>query len=180
MPALVAILIWSWFYNDLFGLFNSLLLKAHLISTPLYFLGDPKLAMPSVIAVNVWRGFPFFAITLLAGLQGISGELYEAAQVDGASLFAQFRHITLPGISTVMMIVTLLSTIWTFNDFMIIWVLTRGGPADATMVLSVLTYQTAFVGLELGKGTAVPVTIMPILGILIVLLTRAISKQEAR
>ena len=180
MPALVAVLIWGWFYNDLFGLFNHILMQLHITSEPLYFLGTAQLAMPSVIAVNVWRGFPFFAITLLAGLQGISTELYEAAQVDGASALARFWHITIPGVATVMAIVTLLSTIWTFNDFMIIYILTRGGPADTTMVLSVLTYQTAFIGAEIGKGTAIPVTIMPILGVLIVLLTRAISRQEAR
>jgi multiple sugar transport system permease protein len=180
MPALVAVLIWGWFYNDLFGLFNYILMQLHITSEPLYFLGTAQLAMPSVIAVNVWRGFPFFAITLLAGLQGVSSELYEAGQVDGASALARFWHITVPGISTVMAVVTLLSAIWTFNDFMIIFSLPRGGPADSTMVLSVLTYQTAFIGAEIGKGTAIPVTMMPILGILIVLLTRAISRQEGR
>jgi ABC-type sugar transport system permease subunit len=118
-------------------------------------------------------------MTLLAGLQGISSDLYEAANIDGASALHRFWHITVPGVMPVLMITTLLSTIWTFNDFMIIYILTKGGPAFATMVLSVLTYETAFSSFELGRGTAIPVTLMPVLGVLVVLLTRAMSKQEA-
>jgi ABC-type sugar transport system permease subunit len=131
-----------------------------------------------VIVVNVWRGFPFFTITLLAGLQSVGSDQYDAAKVDGADIFARFRHVTLPGLAPVMAVVTLLSTIFTLNDFAIIWLLTRGGPGNATDVLSTLTYKVAIRGLELGKGVAVSVLMLPLLIVLIVLLTRFINKRE--
>lgn len=179
MPALTAVLIFSWFYNDQFGVLNYVLMQVGLISQPMAWLGMSSTALPAVIAVNVWKGFPFFVMTLLAGLQGISSDLYEAADMDGANAFHRFWHITIPGVMPVLMITTLLSTIWTFNDFMIIYVLTKGGPAFSTMVLSVLTYETAFSSYDIGRGAAIPVTIIPVLGILVVLLTRAMSRQEA-
>jgi multiple sugar transport system permease protein len=179
MPALTAVLIFSWFYNDQFGVFNYVLMQLGVISEPKAWLGMTSTALPAVTAVNIWKGFPFFVMTLLAGLQGISADLYEAANMDGASAIQRFWNITVPGVWPVLMITTLLSTIWTFNDFMIIYILTKGGPAYSTMVLSVMTYETAFSSFELGRGTAIPVTIMPILGVLVVLLTRAMSRQEA-
>ena len=178
LPLVVGVLIWTWMYSDLFGIFNSLLMKAHLIAAPINFLGDPKLAMPSVILVNIWRGFPFFAINLLAGLQAVPEDLYEAARVDGASRWQLFRHITVPGIRTVAMIVTLLSFIWTINDFTSIWVLTKGGPGTATEVFTVVTYKIAFIGLEVGRAAALPVMLLPFFTILIVLLTRSVTARE--
>ena len=178
LPLVVSVLIWGWMYNDLFGIFNSLLMKAHLINEPVNFLGDPNLAMPSVIAVNIWRGFPFFAINLLAGLQSIPDDLYEAGRVDGASRWQLFRFITLPGLRTVIMIVTLLSFIWTINDFTSIWVLTKGGPGTATEVFPIITYKIAFIGLEIGKAAALPVMLLPFFTVLIIWLTRTVTKQE--
>ena len=178
LPLVVSVLIWSWMYSDLFGIFNSLLMKAHLIEQPINFLGNPNLAMPSVIVVNIWRGFPFFAINLLAGLQSIPEDLYEAARVNGASRWQLFRHITLPGLRTVIMIITLLSFIWTFNDFTSIWVLTRGGPGTATEVFTIVTYKIAFIGLEIGKAAALPVMLMPFFTLLIIWLTRTVTRQE--
>ena len=180
MPTLVTVLTWRWMYNDLFGVFNYVLLQLDLINAPKAWLGTRALAMMSVIIVNIWRGFPFFAITLLAGLQGIPAELYDAGKVDGASVIKRFRHITFPGVIPVMAVVTLLSTIWTFNDFAIIWLLTQGGPGDATEVLSTLTYKIAIGGTELGKGVAVSVTLMPLLLLLIILLTRFTAEREER
>ena len=136
--------------------------------------------MWSIIIVNIWRGFPFFAISLLAGLQSVPSELYDAGKVDGAGVLNRFRHITLPSILPVMAVVTLLSTIWTFNDFAIIWLLTQGGPSGATEVLSTLTYRIAIGGTELGKGVAVSVTLMPLLLLLIILLTRMTTAREER
>jgi multiple sugar transport system permease protein len=179
LPTLVTVLIWTWMYSDVAGVFNHILLSARLVDRPVLFLGLPGLAMASVIAVNVWRGFPFFAVTLLAGLQSIGEDLYDAAKVDGAGLVARFRHVTLPGIAPVMAVVTLLSTIWTFNDFVIIWLLTRGGPGNTTDVLSTYTYKVAIRGLELGKGVAVSVVMLPLLVTLIILLTRFINRREA-
>ena len=178
LPTLVSVLIWMWMYSDVGGVFNHVLMGVGAVEEPLLFLGHPVLAMVSVIVVNIWRGFPFFAVTLLAGLQTIGAELYDAAKVDGAGLWARFRHVTLPGLAPVMAVVTLLSTIFTLNDFAIIWLLTRGGPGNATDVLSTLTYKVAIRGLELGKGVAISMTMVPLLLILIVLLTRFMSQRE--
>ncbi len=178
LPLVVGVLIWTWMYSDLFGIINSVLMKTNLIGAPINFLGDPKLAMPSVILVNIWRGFPFFAINLLAGLQSISEDLYEAARVDGASRWQLFRHITVPGLQTVIQIVTLLSFIWTINDFTSVWVLTKGGPGTATEVFPIITYKIAFMGLEVGKAAALPVMLLPFFTVLIVWLTRTVTKRE--
>ncbi|MFN8523492.1 MAG: sugar ABC transporter permease [Chloroflexota bacterium] len=178
LPTLVAVLIWMWMYSDVAGVFNHVLMGTGLVERPVLFLSDPVLAMISVIVVNVWRGFPFFTITLLAGLQTISGEQYDAAKVDGGGMYARFRHVTLPGLAPVMAVVTLLSTIFTLNDFAIIWLLTKGGPGNATDVLSTLTYKVAIRGLELGKGVAISVLMLPLLIFLIVLLMRFINRRE--
>lgn len=178
LPLIVGVLIWAWMYNDLFGVINHLLMTAHITQQPLYFLGDKHLAMPSVIVVNIWRGFPFFAVNILAGLQSIPDELYEAGRVDGANRWQLFTNITLPGLRTVILVTTLLSFIWTTNDFTTVYTLTGGGPGTATMTFPVLTWKTAFSGYELGKAAAIPILLMPIFIILIVFLTRTVTKQE--
>jgi len=178
LPLIVGVLIWTWMYNDLFGVINFLLLKAHIIREPLYFLGTKALAMPSIIVVNIWRGFPFFAVNILAGLQSIPDELYEAGRVDGANRWQLFTNITLPGLRTVILVTTLLSFIWTTNDFTTVYALTGGGPGTATMTFPVLTWKTAFIGFELGKAAAIPILLMPIFIVLIVFLTRTVTRQE--
>jgi len=178
MPTLVSVLVWKWMFNDVAGVLNYLATESKLTDHPILWLGDPAIAMPSVIAVNVWRGFPFFVITILAGLQTVPQELYDAAKVDGAGVWSRFQHVTFPGILPVMAVTTLFSAILTFNDFSIIWILTQGGPGNATNVLATLTYKIAIPGLELGKGVAVSVLMLPILVLLIVLLTRFIGRRE--
>ena len=178
MPTLVSVLVWKWMYNDVAGVLNYLATQANLTDHPILWLGDPKVALPAVIAVNVWRGFPFFVITILAGLQTVPQELYDAAKVDGAGVWARFRQVTVPGVLPVIAVVTLFSTILTFNDFSIIWILTQGGPGNATQVLATLTYKISIPGLELGKGVAVSVLMLPILVGLIVLLNRFIARRE--
>ena len=178
MPTLVSVLVWKWMFNDVAGVLNYLATEASLTDHPILWLGDPRVALPSVIAVNVWRGFPFFVITILAGLQTVPQELYDAAKVDGAGVWARFRQITVPGVLPVIAVVTLFSTILTFNDFSIIWILTQGGPGNATQVLATLTYKISIPGLELGKGVAVSVLMLPILVALIWLLNRFIARRE--
>jgi multiple sugar transport system permease protein len=178
MPTLVSVLVWKWMYNDVAGVLNYLATEAHVTDHQILWLGDPNIAMPAVIAVNVWRGFPFFVITILAGLQTVPQELYDAAKVDGAGVWARFRQVTVPGILPVVAVTTLFSAILTFNDFSIIWILTQGGPGNATNVLATLTYKIAIPGLELGKGVAVSVLMLPILVLMIVLLNRFISRRE--
>jgi multiple sugar transport system permease protein len=132
------------------------------------FLGDPALAMGAVIFVNVWRGTPFFAISLLAGLQTIPQDLYEAASIDGANAGNRFVHITLPLLTPVLTIVLLFSIIQTFADFQIVQVLTRGGPADSTHLFATLAYQTGMQGGRLGQGAAVSLFMLPFLGLLVI------------
>ena len=127
-------------------------------------LSEPGTAMASVIVVNVWRGFPFFGISFLAGMKAIPAELYEAAAVDGANAVQRFRHVTLPGLRNIVIIVMLLSTIWTFNDFAIVYILTKGGPGGATKVLPVFTYEMAFGAQRLGEAIAVALYMLPGLG----------------
>ena len=178
MPTLVSVLVWKWMYSDVGGVLNYILKETNLRSAPTYWLSDPGQAMASVIAVNVWRGFPFFVISLLAGLQGVPQDQYDAAKVDGAGILTRFWYVTVPSLLPVIAVVTLFSTILTFNDFAIIWVLTRGGPGGATDVLSTLTYKIAIPGYELGKGVAVSVLMLPILVVLIVLLGRFVNQRE--
>ena len=178
MPTLVSVLVWKWMYNDVAGVLNYLATSAHVADHQILWLGDPSIAMPAVIAVNVWRGFPFFVITILAGLQTVPQELYDAAKVDGGGVWARFAQVTLPGILPVLAVTTLFSAILTFNDFSIIWILTQGGPGNATNVLATLTYKIAIPGLELGKGVAVSVLMLPILVLMIVFLNRFISRRE--
>jgi multiple sugar transport system permease protein len=177
LPEIATVLLWTWMFNDIYGVLNTVLLKTGIIGSPINWLGT-KWAFPSVILVNIWRGFPFFAINLLAGLQTIPEEVYEAASMDGANRWQAFWNVTLPGVRTVMLIVTLLSFIWTSNDFTSIWVLTHGGPAQATETFPIVTYELAFIGLEMGKAAAVPVLLMPFFSVLIVLLVKAVSGRE--
>ncbi len=178
MPTLVSVLVWKWMYNDVAGVLNYMATETKLSDHPILWLGDQNIALPAVIAVNVWRGFPFFVITILAGLQTVPQELYDAAKVDGAGARSRFLNVTWPGIMPVVAVTTLFSAILTFNDFSIIWILTRGGPGNATNVLSTLTYKIAIPGLELGKGVAVSVLMLPILVALILLLNRFIARRE--
>jgi multiple sugar transport system permease protein len=178
MPTLVSVLVWKWMFSDIGGILDYLLNQTNIKEGPMLWLSDPGKAMGSVIAVNVWRGFPFFVITLLAGLQGVPQDQYDAAKVDGAGIFARFWYVTIPSLLPVIAVVTLFSTILTFNDFAIIWVLTRGGPGGATDVLSTLTYKIAIAGYELGKGVAVSVLMLPILVVLIILLGRFVNRRE--
>jgi multiple sugar transport system permease protein len=132
------------------------------------FLGNPALAMVSVIYVNIWRGTPFFAISLLAGLQTIPQDLYEAASIDGANAWARFRHVTIPLLMPVLTIVMLFSIIQTFSDFQIVQVLTRGGPTDTTHLFATLAFQIGMQGGRLGQGAAVSLFMLPFLGLLVI------------
>jgi ABC-type sugar transport system permease subunit len=172
-PTVVSALNFLWIFDGSLGVLNHVLVRVlHVLPQGVGWLSEPGLAMASVVAVNIWRGFPFFGISFLAGMKAIPAELYEAAEVDGASVVQRFRHITLPGIRNIMIIVVLLSTIWTFNDFQIIYILTKGGPGGTTMVMPVLTYETAFGAQRLGEAIAVALYLLPALAVTIMVLAR--------
>jgi len=172
IPSIVSVFTWQWLYSDVGGVLSDLLMRLHLIESPLPWLASPSLAMFSVILVNVWRGVPFVGIAVLAGLQSISHDQHEAAMIDGAGMLARFRHITLPGVREVTLLTAVITTIWTLNDFEIIWLLTRGGPANATQVLSTLSYTEGFLNLHIGKAIAIAVVTLPALIWLINYVTR--------
>src|SRR5206468_518723 len=130
------------------------------------------------IVAYVWRSFPFYGLGFLAGLQNIPAEQYEAAAVDGANSLQQFRHVTLPGLRHVIVVIVMLSTIWTFNAFEPVYLLTGGGPADATMVYTLLAYEMGIVNMRLGEASAVPVLILPLLGMFIVALSGLMNRDE--
>jgi ABC-type sugar transport system permease subunit len=180
-PTVVTALNFLWIFDGSLGVLNYLLVKVfRILPQGVGWLSEPGTAMGSVIAVNVWRGFPFFGISFLAGMKAIPAEMYEAAAVDGASPVQRFRHVTLPSLRNIVIIVTLLSTIWTFNDFGIVYVLTKGGPGGATMVLPVLTYETAFGAQRLGEAIAVALYLLPALALTIIVLSRYMRQGRKR
>jgi multiple sugar transport system permease protein len=153
-------------------------MKTGLASQPIGWLATPDLAMFSVILVNVWRGIPFMGIAILAGLQTISKEMYEAAMLDGAGAVKRFFYMTLPSVKEVTVLAAVMTTIWTLNDFEIIWLLTRGGPSNGTQVLSTLSYTIGFLNMNLGKAIAIAILTMPPLIMLINIVTkRSLSKE---
>jgi len=166
MPAFVAFLCWRVLYQPIGGGLNLVLTQTGLWPEIIDWLGQRSTAMPAVIAASVWRGFPFWFVSILAALQTVPLELYEAARVDGATALQRFWAVTWPGIRPVVIITTLLSSIWTANSFENVWLLTQGGPSDATIVFPVLAYfgmQTQ----RLGEAAAVSVAMLPVLMILV-------------
>jgi multiple sugar transport system permease protein len=154
VPTVVAALDFKWLFSDFFGLVNYLGVATGLLDRPRAWLGSPDTAMLSVVAVSAWRFIPFAVICLLARLQSIPRDLYEAARVDGASSWRQFRDVTFPMLKSVLVIVVLLRAIWMFNMFDFIWLLTAGGPAGVTQHLPVLAYLKVFREYQLGLGSA--------------------------
>ena len=177
-PTVVTALSWRWIL-DLTGVLNLMLRDLGLMKTSIPWLAQYGTAMFSLVLVNTWRGFPFFGITLLAGLQAIPQELYEAADIDGASVWQRFRYVTMPSLRTVILVVTILSTIWTFNDFSVVWLLTGGGPGHATDVFATYTYKLGFITSRLGYGQTVSVILAPVLIGIIMILSPLMLRGEA-
>jgi multiple sugar transport system permease protein len=177
VPSVVAAVAWKGLLDPVYGGVNQFLLQMGLVEKGFPWLGDFKTAMPSLIMVNVWGGIPFFVINLLAGLKAIDKEYYEAAIIDGASAWRTFLHITLPGLRYVIIVAVLLSTIWTFNSFDMIFLLTGGGPVNATRVFSVLAFE-AFGAARYGVAVAIAITMAPILLIFIFALGRHMSRSS--
>jgi len=189
VPTVVTAFSWRSLLDPIFGSVNTLLTESgigpllasvHLVdSWPAGWLSDPELAMPSVILVNVWKGIPFFTIAFLAGLKAIPADLYEAATIDGASSWQRFLHVTLPGLRHVITVTVTLSSIWTFNNFDLIWLLTQGGPGDATAPYVLVAYSKAILQLQFGAGAAVTLVMLPIIGGLVFVLVRLLRRDGA-
>ena len=172
LPNIVVVYNWRWIFNSTGGIANYILKSLHITNTDIIWFGSAGLAMPTKIVANVWRGTPFFGVSILAKLQTIPKDYYEAAEIDGAGLWQKFRHITLPEVKDVTILSALKRTIWTINVFVTVWVLTGGGPNGTSEVMNVYSYKTAMRSMMLGRGIAVAVLAMPVLMILISILTR--------
>lgn len=180
VPEVVTAMAWRSIFDPIFGGLNPILMGLGITSRPIGWLSETKFAMPSVIAVNIWKGIPFYTMLLLAGLKAIDREQYEAAEVDGADILQRFRHITLPGLKYVIIVTLLLSTISTFNTFGLVYLMTGGGPGGATRLYSILAYERAIVGLRFGPGAAVALSMAPVLALFILVLARFMRQDPAR
>src|SRR5690606_29821951 len=163
VPTVLSAIAFWWIYDSQFSIVSWSLRQMGLIETNIDFLGNVWNARWSVIFANIWRGVPFIAITLLAGLQTVSPSLYEAAIIDGATAWQRFRHITYPLLTPIIAVVMTFSVLFTFSDFQLIWVLTRGGPVNATHLMATLSYQRAILGGYLGEGAAIATAMIPFL-----------------
>ena len=178
IPTALSTLGWWWMFDSLYSVVNWTAIHLGLISPPgPNWLGQGNYAMAAVITVNIWRGLPFFAITVLAGLMAIPREFYEAAEVDGATAWQRFCHVTLPLLRPVLAVVILFSTLFTFNDFNIVQVLTRGGPMNTTHLFATLAYQVGLQGGNLGQGAAISLFLFPMLAAVVFVQLRYIRKE---
>jgi multiple sugar transport system permease protein len=176
-PFVVSAIVWKWFYNGDFGIFNFYLLKTGLIDAPLSFLSDKNLAMPSVIVMSVWGGIGFTMVVYLAGLQAIPEELYEAAKVDGAGPFARLRHITIPMLRPTTLFLAVVGIIFAFQQFTQIFVMTHGGPVDKTTTMLYYVYQAAFVYFDMGYASTLAFALFLVLVVFTILQLRFYRQQ---
>jgi multiple sugar transport system permease protein len=180
IPTVLSTLAWKWMFDPTFSVLNWSLLKLHVITGRINWLGDPELAMASVMIVNVWRGVPFYAISLLAGLQTINPDLHEAAAIDGANRFQRFWYVTWPLLLPVTMVVVLFSVIQTVADFQLVYVLTGGGPANATHLFATYAYQIGLGTGLLAEGAAISLAMFPALFLIVVFQLWYIRRVENR
>ncbi|MFD0677514.1 MULTISPECIES: carbohydrate ABC transporter permease [unclassified Paenibacillus] len=178
LSGMVAAITWRWMYDDTYGIINSLLMRWNITDTPVPWTSGIHMALISVIIVNVWKGLPFFIFSLLGGLQTIDSQMYEAATIDGAGSIRQFFSITVPSIMPVITITTLLSCIWTFNNFESVYLITGGGPLNASAVISTYTYEVAFQQNLMGRALAVAGSVVPILVLMIVVSMRKMQTDD--
>jgi multiple sugar transport system permease protein len=178
IPTVLSTFAWKWMFDPTFSVINWMLFHLGLIHGRINWLGDPQLAMISVIIVNVWRGVPFYAISLLAGLQTISPELHEAAAIDGARAWQRFRHVTWPLLLPVTMVIVLFSVIQTFADFQLVYVLTGGGPANATQLFATYAYQIGIGTGLLSQGATISLAVFPVLLLVVIVQLLYIRRVE--
>jgi multiple sugar transport system permease protein len=177
LPSVVVSFLWLWIFNDNYGILNGVLTRLHLIGAPVPWLGQPRTAMLGIIVAKAWASFPWIMVMLLAGLQTISAEMYEAAEIDGAGRWQRFRSVTLPRLRPVIATVLLLEGIWNFQHFDTIYVLTGGGPAGTTTTFSVDVYDTAFKAYDLGRAGALGVLWMAFLSVFVVIYLRVMDRN---
>jgi multiple sugar transport system permease protein len=178
VPTALSTLGWFLIFDPVFSPISWLLKRMGVIHSNINFLGDPGLAIAMLCLVNIWRGMPFFGITILAGLQAVPQELHEAAAIDGATAWHRFRHVTVPAIKGIVLIASLLSIIWTFADFQLIYILTKGGPANQTHIFGTYAYQIGLSATQIGMGAAIALYMFPILAVFAMLLLIYLRKED--
>ena len=172
LSTVTVVFVWRWMLNDINGVVNFSLMSLGVIGSPIVFLNGPVSAMLTVIVVGIWQATPFTVILLLAGLQSIPRELYDACQVDGGSKWTEFYHVTLPLLRPVLATVILIKTIWTFNWFDLVWLFTAGGPADATRILPIAVYEEGFRKFQFSQAAAIGVVMFVFVALLIAPIVR--------
>ena len=183
LPISISVLGWKWMYDSQFSVINWFLSQIGAIGSygsadwPVW-LGEPHLALAACIMVNVWRNFPFSAIVLLAGFTSVPNEILDAARVDGTSFFQRFRHVVVPMIAPILLIGFLFDTVFTLSDLGVVYLLTQGGPANATKILPVLAYQVGIQAGALGRGAAIALFLFPLLLPLMILMLRNLKRRE--
>jgi multiple sugar transport system permease protein len=180
LPSVIIGLMWTWMYDFNVGVVNDVLLRLGLIDAPLAWLARPDTALYAVILALIWQGFPFFAITTLAGLQTIPAERYEAAELDGATRFQRLRHVILPGLADVLATALLLRIIWVANSLDVILVMTGGGPGYATHTLPLYAFLKAYSGMEFGQGAALALVLTAILLVVVAAYVRRAARDVGR
>lgn len=178
VPSVAAALIWRWLYDGSSGLFNAILLRLGLIDTAIPWLGNLRTALPAVIIESVWKGTPFVMIMILAGLQAIPPDLYEAGAIDGTGTWQRLRYITLPLLRPTLGVATILTTVYTVNNFNAIWLMTQGGPLHSTEILFTLAYKTAFQRFDLGMAATMSVVLFGLLAILTGIYLFLVEREE--
>ncbi|MEA4998973.1 MAG: sugar ABC transporter permease [Candidatus Limiplasma sp.] len=178
IPTIVVAILWQWILNGSYGVMNDLLLKMHIISAPISLIGNAKMALVTVILINVWHWFPFTAIIILAGLGTIPNELYESAAVEGANAVQTFFKITLPSLQNITFTLGVVGTLWCFNIFDMIWLLTSGGPLSITTTVPAYIYRGAFQKFKIGRTSAASVITSVLLFALAIVLIRATKPKD--
>jgi len=180
VPVIVSTLVWKYMFNDLIGLINYILQVLKIASQPIAFLSSTTFAMMVVILINVWSFTPFAVINTLSALQNINPELYEAAKLDGANPWQEFKNITFPSILPILIIVSLLRTVWNFQKFEIIWLTTKGGPINSTMTLPVWIYSQGFQSFNIGYASSMAILMFIIAVIFAILYINLFERMESR
>lgn len=178
IPGVVVSFVWLWIFNANYGLLNGILVWANIIDEPITWLGQPGTAMGAIVVAKTWASFPWIMVMLLAGLQTVPKQLYEAAAMDGARALDRFRHVTVPHLRGILGIVVLLELIWNFQHFDMIYVLTGGGPAGSTTTFAVAVYEMAFKGFDLGSAGALGALWLALLMGLVIVYLRVTERQE--
>lgn len=177
-PAIATAMVWKWILNGIYGFLPTMLMDLGITSEMLQFFSDKNLVMPTLMGINIWFGAPLIMVNVYAALQTIPQDQYEAAQIDGASKFQSFRYITVPHIRTVVGLLIVLRTVWVFNNFDIIYMITGGGPAGSSTTMPIFIYDTGWTGRMVGKASAASIILLVFLVVLTVLYFKVIQKWE--